>query len=84
MFGALAYALRDDAVLTPVALSAEEPWVDDARGLLEDFVGHFRDGTPLPCPGSDHLNSLRMVEACVRASEGEGTVYLQDVRPQEP
>jgi predicted dehydrogenase len=76
MFGALAYALRDDPGLTPVALREEEPWVDDARGLLEDFVAHFRDGAPLPCSGSDHLNSLRMVEACIRASSGEGTVDL--------
>ena len=77
MFGDLRYALRDDPELSSVALREEEPWVDDARGLLEDFVGHFRDGTPLPCSGTDHLNSLRMVEACIRASEGEGTVDLQ-------
>jgi len=76
MFGSLGYAFRDDTDLTPVALPPEEPWVDDARALLVDFVSHLRDGTPLPCPGTDHLNSLRMVEACIRASEGEGTVSL--------
>ena len=76
MFGALGYALRDDPELTPVLLSEQEPWVDDARGLLEDFVNHFREGTPLPCSGTDHLNSLRMVEACIRASSGDGTVTL--------
>ena len=42
MFGGLGYALRDDAELTPVLLPESEPWVDDARGLLSDFVGHFR------------------------------------------
>ena len=78
MFGALGYALRDDPELTPVPLPEEEPWVDDARGLLEDFVSHFREGTPLPCPGTDHLNSLHMVEACIRASGGEGTVTLHE------
>lgn len=77
MFGDLAFAFRDDAELTPVTLPEEEPWVDDARSLLEDFVSHFRDGTALPCSGTDHLNSLRMVEACIRASQGEGTVELQ-------
>ncbi len=76
MFGALGYALRDDQELTPVSLPEEEPWVDDARGFLRDFVSHFRDGTPLPCPGIDHLNSLRMVEACIRSSAGEGAVSL--------
>lgn len=83
MFGALSYALRDDAELTPVELPNEEPWVDDARGLLADFVAHFRDGGPLPCPGSDHLSSLRMVDACVRAARGEGTVNLEAAGRQE-
>ncbi len=78
MFGDLAYARRDDPALTPVPLPEEEPWVDDARALLEDFVGHLRHGTPLPCPGFDHLNSLRMVEACVRSASGEGTVTLHE------
>ena len=78
MFGDLAYAFRDDPKLSTVSLADEEPWVDDARRLLEDFVGHFRDGTPLPCPGTDHLKSLRMVEACIRASSGEGTVSLNE------
>jgi predicted dehydrogenase len=84
MFGALGFALRDDPELTPVSLPREEPWVDDARGLLEDFVGHFRDGTPLPCSGADHLNSLRMVEACIRASEGGGTVDLNELGGSAP
>jgi len=78
MFGELGYALRDDPDVSPVALPDEEPWVDDARGFLADFVGHFRDGTPLPCSGTDHLNSLRMVDACIRSSGGEGTVLLQE------
>ena len=80
MFGALGWALRDDSDLTPVPLPDEEPWLDDARGLLADFVAHFRDGTPLPCPGTDHLSSLAMVEACIRSSAGEGTVRLQEER----
>ena len=76
MFGALSYAIRDDLELTPVPLPESEPWVDDARALLADFVSHFREGIPLPCPGADHLNSLRMVEACIRSSNGEGPVSV--------
>ncbi|MFN8058538.1 MAG: Gfo/Idh/MocA family oxidoreductase [Vicinamibacterales bacterium] len=68
MFGALGYARRDDAELTAVALPPHEPWVDDAAALLADFVAHVRDGGPLPCPGTDHLMTLRMVEACIRSS----------------
>ena len=47
-----------------------------ASRFFNDFVNHFREGTPLPCSGTDHLNSLRMVEACIRASSGDGTVTL--------
>ena len=79
MFGGLGYALRDDPELTPVALTEEEPWVDDARALLQDFVDHLRKGAPLPCPGDDHLISLRMVEACIQASRGDGTVVLDEL-----
>jgi len=77
MFGGLGYALRDDPELTPVTFPDEEPWADDARRLLADFVDHCRRRAPLPCSGADHLNSLRMVDACIRSSEGEGTVHLQ-------
>lgn len=65
MFGGLSYARRADAALTAVPLPAEEPWVDDATALWREFVAHLIDGAPLPCPGTDHLQSLRMVEACI-------------------
>ena len=68
MFGALAFARRDDADLTPVALPSVEPWVDDATALWADFVAHLRGGGPLPCPGTDHVQSLRMVEACIESA----------------
>lgn len=68
MFGALGYACRDDAALTPVTLPATEPWVDDAAAFLDDFVAHVRDGAALPCPGPDHVRSLRMVAACIESS----------------
>ena len=68
MFGALGYARRDDPALTPVTLPATEPWVDDAAALLADFIAHLRDGAPVPCPGTDHVCSLRMVAACIESS----------------
>lgn len=68
MFGALGFARRDDAALTPVELPVEEPWVDDAAALWADFVAHVRHGAPQPCSGADHLQSLRMVDACVRSA----------------
>jgi len=79
MFGALGYAHRDDVALTPVALPASEPWVDDAAALLDDFVAHVRDGAALPCPGADHVCSLRMVAACI-----ESTMTGRAVDPRSP
>lgn len=74
MFGALGHARRDDPELTPVVLPAEEPWVTDAAALLAEFVAHLRHGAALPCPGADHVKSLRMVEACIQSSTSGQTV----------
>lgn len=76
MFGALHEARRDDEHLAAVALPDSEPWVDDARGLLADFVASLRAQRPVPCSGVDHLNSLRMIDACIRSAERQVTVSL--------
>jgi predicted dehydrogenase len=68
-FGALGYALRDDAALTPLPLPPYEQWIDDAVGLLSAFVGALRGEHALQCSGADHLKSLRMVEACILSSQ---------------
>lgn len=68
-FGALGYALRDDASLTSVTLPPYEQWIDDAVGLLSAFVGALRGEYALQCSGADHLKSLRMVEACILSSQ---------------
>lgn len=71
MFGELSFARRHDPSLTPVELPDTEAWHDDAAALLADFVAHLLQGAPLRCSGADHLQSLRMVEACiVSAAQG--------------
>ncbi|NEX46628.1 Gfo/Idh/MocA family protein [Pseudotabrizicola algicola] len=76
MFGDLAYARRDDKTLTQVDLPHFETWIDDAAGLWAEFAAHLRGAGPLPCPATDHLNSLRMVEACIRAAATGQTITL--------
>lgn len=76
MFGGLHWARTHDEKLTPVPIAPSEPWLDDARGLLADFVNCWMAGEALPCSGADHLNSLRMVDACIRSSERRATVSL--------
>ncbi|WP_375449649.1 Gfo/Idh/MocA family protein [uncultured Devosia sp.] len=68
-FGALNYALHDDAVLTPVSLPPYEQWINDAVALLAAFVAALRGTAPLLCSGRDHLNSLRMVQACILSAQ---------------
>ncbi len=79
MFGALSFARRDDPALTPVTLPHTEIWHDDAAALLDRFVAHLLDDAPLDCSGADHLKSLRMVEACIRASATGTTINPSDL-----
>ena len=48
--------------------------MDDAAAFLADFVAHLQNGSPLPCPATDHVRSLRMVEACIQSSATGQTV----------
>lgn len=53
--------------LQPVALAPQHPFVDDARGLLDEFVACWHQGLPLQTSARDHLGTLALLEACVRA-----------------
>lgn len=67
-FGQLGYALHADPALQPVALPPYEQWINDAVALLAAFVAAAKGQAPLLCSGRDHLNSLRMVQACILSS----------------
>lgn len=83
-FGALYYARRDDADLTPVPLPPHETWITETAGLLDAFIDTLVDGRPLECSGRDHLRSLAMVEACVLSSREQRPVSLNEVWAQCP
>jgi predicted dehydrogenase len=68
-FGELRYAKRHDATLTNVALPPHETWITDTEGVLAAFVNTLIRNQPLEASGLDHLNSLAMVEACIRSSQ---------------
>ena len=78
-FGDLSYAHRDDAERTAVDLPPHEVWLSDAAALLRAFVAHLRGSAPLECAGTDHLKSLRMVEACIRSSALGQTITPADL-----
>jgi predicted dehydrogenase len=78
-FGALAYARREDAQLTPVPLPPHETWISDTEGVLQAFASTLLDGAPLECSARDHLRSLALVEACVRSSAlGEAVMLAKE------
>lgn len=78
-FGDLSFAPRFQDGLTPVALPAYRQWVDDAVLLLQSFVAMLRGDAPLECSGRDHLNSLRMVQACILSSQRGQAVAMAEL-----
>lgn len=70
---------KDEAEpLVPVALERAEPFVDDTRMLLSDFVKAIREGRAVETSGEDHLRSLALVFACVEAAQSGQRVDLRD------
>ncbi len=67
-FGALAYARSEAEALTSVALPPHETWITDTEGVLRAFARTLLEGAPLECSAHDHLQTLSLVEACVRSS----------------
>ncbi|QBX99960.1 Gfo/Idh/MocA family oxidoreductase [Rhodophyticola sp. CCM32] len=79
MFGDLAFARRMDPEMTPVPLPDHTPWISDARALLNGFVATCRGAAP-DCTGRDHLQSLMMLEGCIRASARRESVDMEEIR----
>jgi predicted dehydrogenase len=80
LFSDLAIAATRDPALTPVPLAPCEPFRDDTRALLGEFCAALRAGTPPPCSGRDHLQTLALCFAAIRASETGRRVELARFR----
>lgn len=77
-FGALAYARSEVEALTPVALPPHETWITDTTGVLRAFARTLLEGAPLECSARDHLQTLSLVDACIRSSALGEPVYLHE------
>ncbi len=53
--------------LQPVSLTPQRPFVDDARGLLDEFVACLTHETLLQTSARDHLRTLAVVQACIQS-----------------
>jgi predicted dehydrogenase len=73
MFGDLYVAKAGSAELEPVELGDEKPFIDDTRGLLEDFVrGVKAGGESLASSGIDNLKTMALTCACIESSQASG------------
>ncbi len=66
-------------VLQPVPLVAQRPFMDDARGLLDEFVACLTQGVPLQTSARDHLQTLAVVEACIQSAADRVWVDIADL-----
>lgn len=76
LFSDLAVAATGAAALTPIELPPCVPFRDDTRALLDDFVAAVAAGTSPPCEGRDHLRTLDVCFAAIRAAETGCSVEL--------
>jgi hypothetical protein len=44
-------------------------WIDDANALLSDFINSINDTKNILKINKDHLNSLSIVDACIKSSK---------------
>jgi predicted dehydrogenase len=75
-FGELSYAKRHDTALTSITLPPHETWITDTEGVLAAFANTLLRGASLEASGQDHLQSLAMVEACIRSSQEARAVEI--------
>jgi predicted dehydrogenase len=66
--GGLETVRSNDAAPTAVPLPPFEAFRDDTDLLLGDFLAALRDGSPVPCDGRDHLETLALCWAAIESS----------------
>ncbi len=66
-------------ILQPVNLPRQQPFFDDTRGLLEEFLGSIRKGNSLQTSAHDHLMTLAILQACVTSGTNRAWVDLSNV-----
>lgn len=80
MFGDLVATTRMRPDYEAVPLAPLEPWITDATALLEMIVDALKGRAAPECTGRDHLQSLRMLEACIRSSTTGQPVALAQAK----
>lgn len=73
------FKMGDDVEpLQPYPLKPCQAFIDDTRGLLNEFVEALEDGRPMRTSGQDHIKTLGLTIACIVAVETGHRVQMQD------
>ena len=68
-FDDLNYRTTNQLKLKKIKLKKFTMWVDDANALLSDFINTISDKKNILKVNKDHLNSLSIVDACIKSSK---------------
>jgi predicted dehydrogenase len=69
--------------LEPIPLPGSEDFIDDTKGLLNEFVEAVTTGNPVETSGKDHLKTLSLVLACIEAAKTRQWIQMQDFYRQQ-
>lgn len=64
--------------LQPIPLASSEDFIDDTRGLLNEFVEAVATGRAVETSGQDHLKTLSLVLACIEAAQTRQWIQMVD------
>ena len=53
-------------------------WIDDASALLSDFINTINDKKNILRINKDHLNSLSIVDACIKSSKNGKKISIKN------
>ena len=68
-FDDLNYRTTNQLKLKKIKLKKFTMWIDDANALLSDFINSINDKKNILKINKDHLNSLAIVDACIKSSK---------------
>ena len=68
-FEDLNYRITNQLKLNKIKLKSFKMWFHDANSLLLDFINSINDKTNILKINKDHLNSLSIVDACIKSSK---------------
>ena len=74
----LNYRKKNQTKLIKVKLKSFKMWLDDANFLLLDFIRSIKDKKNILTTNKDHLNSLSIVEACIKSSKTSKKISIKN------